>query len=72
MAEIHRTASEIKRLGFSGVVLCYGKEVQVTDDKFLGYDESKTTAMDAEIEQWKNGNLETLNMVSQGDWVGIK
>ncbi|KAK6382664.1 proline dehydrogenase [Exophiala oligosperma] len=74
-AEIARTSAEVRRLGFSGVVLCYGKEVQVqggTNDEFLGYNRNKVPALDAEVAQWEDGNIETLNMIAEGDWLGIK
>jgi hypothetical protein len=71
-AEIATTSSNIRQIGFSGVVLCYGREVQIDADKFVGYDESQCGTMAAEIAQWAKGNLETLNMVEQGDWLGIK
>ena len=71
-AEIHKTSQTIKSLGFSGVVLCYGKEV-VLDPKTMSHGhEGKDTAMNAEIDQWRNGNLETLAMMGKGDWLGIK
>lgn len=70
--EIHNTSHAIKQLGFSGVVLCYGKEVQFSAESgFHGY-AGKTSAMDAEVEQWKEGNLSTLDMTQNGDWLGIK
>ncbi|KAH8672614.1 proline oxidase PrnD [Tricladium varicosporioides] len=72
-AEIHKTSSEIKRLGFSGVVLCYGKEVQVyANGELLGYDSTELKAMDEQIDQWRDGNLKTLDMIGKGDWLGIK
>ena len=71
-AEISTTSSEVRRLGFSGVVLCYGREVQVHGDKFVGYDESHATTMENEIDEWTNGNIETLNMTIEGDWLGMK
>jgi len=71
-AEINKTSQAIKSLGFSGVVLCYGKEVQLdANQKFSGYD-SKGAAMDIEIQQWRDGNLKTLAMIGEGDWLGIK
>ncbi|KAF2098800.1 proline oxidase PrnD [Rhizodiscina lignyota] len=72
-AEIAQTSSEIRRLGFSGVVLCYGKEVQVQGgNRLVGYANSSVDTMEAEIDQWANGNLLTLDMIGEGDWLGIK
>jgi proline dehydrogenase len=71
-AEIQNTSHAIKQLGFSGVVLCYGKEVQFSAESgFHGY-AGKTSAIDAEVEEWKEGNLSTLDMTQNGDWLGIK
>ncbi|OAP59702.1 hypothetical protein AYL99_07000 [Fonsecaea erecta] len=70
--EIEQTSSEIRRLGFSGVVLCYGKEVQVEGDRFVGQNERQALEMGKEIDQWAEGNLATLEMTGQGDWLGIK
>lgn len=70
-AEINKTSQVIKGLGFSGVVLCYGKEVQLDGDKAYGY-MGQNAAMDAEIDIWRDGNLETLDMIGKGDWLGIK
>jgi hypothetical protein len=73
-AEIARTSAEIRKLGFSGIVLCYGKEVQVQGQagQPVGYESGKPNSMDLEIDQWANGNMETLDMVGVGDWLGIK
>jgi len=71
-AEIHKTSQIIKSLGFSGVVLCYGKEVQPdADSQCYGYD-GKTATIDTEIQQWRDGNLKTLAMIGEGDWLGVK
>lgn len=60
----------IRGMGYSGVILCYGREIQVSSSNEL-----RTTwdgEEKAEIEEWKKGNLETLDMVGEGDWIGIK
>lgn len=70
--EVQNTVADIKRLGFSGVILCYGKELQVGENaQLLGHREQKALGA-AEIEHWKNGNIQTLSMVGEGDWLGIK
>ena len=72
--EIQARVSQIKSLGFSGVILCYGKENQIqksgqplTDDV-----EHSDSALDKELQLWKQGNLETLDMIGDGDFLGIK
>jgi proline dehydrogenase len=72
VAEIKKTSAGIKRLGFSGVVLCYGKEVQLdANNKPIGYD-GKGPSMEAEVDEWRDGNLRTLAMMGAGDWLGMK
>lgn len=71
-AEIDQTSTLIKQLGFSGVVLCYSKEVQVdSSGKTYGYS-GDDSAIEAEVKQWRDGTLETLEMTKDGDWIGIK
>lgn len=73
VTEIKKTSSTIKGLGFSGVVLCYGKEVQLdANNKPIGYGQGDTPSLSTEIQQWRTGNLNTLDMVGAGDWLGIK
>ncbi|KAI7486011.1 MFS general substrate transporter [Hortaea werneckii] len=68
--EIQQSIQQIKGLGFSGVILCYGKEVQV--DRSSTLVSSKGNELDPEINQWKEGNLETIDMVGENDFLGIK
>ena len=67
--EIQKRILQIKSLGFSGVILCYGKESQLQKShqpQVDGFNESRQ-AFDQELELWKQGNLETLDMISDGD-----
>ena len=71
--EIQTTVANIRRLGFSGVILCYGKEFQIDENKkLLGPLQNTQSQLDAEVEHWKVGNLRTLSMIGEGDWLGIK
>ena len=69
--EICRTRDAIKRIGFSGIILCYGKEV-VVDRSNKAHSTGTIGQTAAEIAQWRDGNLETLEMVGEGDWLGMK
>ena len=73
-AEIRATVARIKDLGFSGVILCYGKEVQVQKSSRPHVDDldGAHQRLDQELELWKQGNLETLDMIGDGDYLGIK
>ncbi|KAL8639016.1 MAG: hypothetical protein Q9228_003887 [Teloschistes exilis] len=74
-SEIQARMSQIKSLGFAGVILCYGQEIQIPMSDPSALDQSHNTtnqALDQELEQWKKGNLETLDMLGSGDWLGMK
>ena len=72
--EIRGRISQIKALGFSGVILCYGKEIQIQKPTSspVGDPHFLHQAFDQELELWKQGNLETLDMIGDGDYLGIK
>ena len=72
--EIRGRISQIKTLGFSGVILCYGKEIQIQKPSSSGVDDLQYSHQDfdQELEVWKQGNLETLDMIGEGDFLGIK
>lgn len=72
--EIRAKVSQIKSLGFSGVILCYGRENQIYKAMKVQTQSQRTRKMsiDEELECWKQGNLDTLDMVGDGDWLGIK
>lgn len=71
-SEINQTRGAIKRVGYSGVILCYGKEVQVSASNELQSTGGAAASENLEIDQWRDGNLQTLDMVGEGDWIGIK
>ena len=73
-SEIQARMSQIKSLGFSGVILCYGKELQIQEPIQPRVDDFKDShqSVDQELEWWKQGNLETLNMLGDGDYLGMK
>ncbi|KAL9580661.1 MAG: hypothetical protein Q9212_004365 [Teloschistes hypoglaucus] len=73
--EIQARMAQIKSLGFAGVILCYGQEIQIpmSDPSVLNHGHNTTNQhLDQELEQWKQGNLETLDMLGKGDWLGMK
>ena len=73
-SEIQAKISQIKSLGFSGVILCYGKEIQIQKSSQPHLDDldSSPQCFDQELEFWRQGNLETLDMIGDGDYLGIK
>ena len=72
--EIQAKISQIKSLGFSGVILCYGKEVQIQKASQPHVDDLNNShqTFDQELKLWKQGNLETLDMIGDGDYLGVK
>lgn len=73
-SEIQARLSQIRALGFSGVILCYGREIQIQNSSQLHLDDLNDShqTFDQELEVWKQGNLETLDMIGDGDYLGIK
>ncbi|KUI61017.1 hypothetical protein VP1G_08210 [Cytospora mali] len=64
-------------MGYSGVILCYGKEIILHDpsssDGSLSTSGSDMgTSAEEQIAQWRDGQLETLKYISAGDFIGIK
>ena len=72
ISEIERTREKIRRIGFAGVILCYGKEILVADSDKTTSSGQSDEARDREINNWKEGNLQTLAMIGRGDWLGMK
>lgn len=70
-----RTVKGLKGRGFAGVILGYAREVVVEHEKAksaseeVGKDKAEE---EAEIEGWKRGTLETVEMTEKGDFVALK
>lgn len=71
-AEICQTKDVIKSMGYSGVILGYSKEIQVTPSNNIALMHSKTLEDDPNVREWRDGNLRTLDMIADGDWLAIK
>jgi hypothetical protein len=59
-------------MGYSGIILCYGREITVSSSNTLQRTGSGSTESNVEIAEWETGNLKTLDMIGEGDWLGIK
>ncbi|KAJ5049999.1 putative proline dehydrogenase [Penicillium chrysogenum] len=74
--EVLRTVTEVKKMGFQGIILGYSKEIVLGHDEMLSTDESGTSQYSDKcyqvIEDWKEGTLETLRMIGPGDFLGVK
>jgi proline dehydrogenase len=75
--EVQRTMSSLKDLGFQGVMLGYAKEaVFSSDTKENALKAEVTETMSSseirEIEEWRDGNLSTISLTNEGDFVALK
>lgn len=76
-AEVAATVGRLKRIGFTGVILGYAKEVVLTEEQTRGLSscgegaEAEACIRD-EITPWARGTTETVNLASPGDFVALK
>lgn len=74
-AEVRQTIASLKRIGFSGVILGYAREVVLTDAQTRDLASGSTSAADAidsEVTPWARGTMETVELASPGDFVALK
>ncbi len=67
--EVQKTISALKKTGYHGVILEYAREAPTagTDTKSDSGSASTST-----VEEWRKGMLQTVQMTSKGDFVGLK
>ena len=71
--EVQRTVTDLKKTGFTGVILAYAKEIVLRKDqsfsecKNINYEEIK-----AEVQAWRDGNIKTISLTESGDFMGLK
>ena len=78
--EVVRRTKELKRMGYKGVILAYGKEIVL--EKGEKVDVKRTTtvsdtnatesAVKNEIRAWQEGTITTIDMTPSGDHVALK
>lgn len=72
-AAVARKIKSLRGVGYQGVALCYGRETVLKGDS-----NSKQSSMEQEAQnleaahQWKEGLLNTLDCLSEGDFLAIK
>jgi proline dehydrogenase len=66
--EIQKTIQQISDMGFDGVIMQYAKEFAPGEQ----HESPSSAEGDPELEHWVKGNLETLDMIESGNWLGIK
>lgn len=75
--EVRHTVDTLKKIGFSGVILGYAKEVVLTDEQTRNL-ASGIEGLEAEecirteIMPWADGTMETVLLASPGDFVALK
>ncbi|KAG7293698.1 hypothetical protein NEMBOFW57_003755 [Staphylotrichum longicolle] len=75
--EVQRTIDSLKKIGFGGVMLCYAKEVVLTEAQMKDLASCETDAaveecVRNEITPWANGTMETVRLAPPGDFVALK
>lgn len=73
--EVKQTIASMKNFGFGGVILGYAKEFvsQSNSGRGESTSENEVSELDLKIiEKWKQGTLETLGCLDQGDFLAIK
>ncbi|KAM5343604.1 hypothetical protein ACJ41O_012141 [Fusarium nematophilum] len=71
--DVSKTVKYIKKLGYHGIILGYSKEVVLDPNVELpqtGVEEYPPECYGV-IDQWKKGNIETLEMIESGDLLAI-
>jgi proline dehydrogenase len=73
-SEVRKTVSMMKEMGFKGVILGYAKEIIVdpaaTREEVTGSVSAKS--VEGAIDQWREGNLRSLPMIGNGDFLAVK
>lgn len=75
--EVRQTISSLKKIGFSGVILGYAREVvlapeQTADLASCGEGAVAEECIRNEINPWATGTLETVRLADPGDYVALK
>ncbi|THY05185.1 FAD-linked oxidoreductase [Aureobasidium pullulans] len=65
--EILAKTQELRRIGFTGIVLANAREAQPTADVNIG-----SVVGDAQCEEWVENNLESVKQAEPGDYVGLR
>ncbi|KAF7543599.1 hypothetical protein G7046_g9969 [Stylonectria norvegica] len=74
-AEVRSTIAGLKKIGFTGVILGYAKEVVLDKSQAMGLEnaaEETEECVRDEIIPWAEGTLETVRLTEPGDFVALK
>lgn len=74
--EVQRTIRNLKGIGFTGVMLCYAKEVVLSKEQLAAAPKAAGQETEEcirnEIAPWAEGTLETVRLATEGDYVALK
>ncbi|KAK6008224.1 hypothetical protein QM012_000127 [Aureobasidium pullulans] len=65
--EIEIKTQELRRIGFTGIVLANAREAQPTKESHTG-----SVIDDAQCKEWVDNNLESVQQAEPGDYVGLR
>lgn len=65
--EIRAKTQELRRVGFTGIVLANAREAQPTTDSYVG-----SVIDDVQCEEWIRNNLESVQQAEPGDYIGLR
>jgi proline dehydrogenase len=73
-AEVRRTVDKVKGMGFAGVILGYAKETVAKKDESTDVAATRESddTISPELEAWREENLRTLELASEGDFLAMK
>ncbi|KAL9621403.1 MAG: hypothetical protein Q9160_004163 [Pyrenula sp. 1 TL-2023] len=73
-AEIKRTVEGLKNMGYPGVILAYAREVVMDEDEATALGQSIKSSADSknEVNQWEKGTIDTVELATSDDYVGLK
>lgn len=72
-SEVRETMDSIKRMGYSGIILGHTREITVDDDySTQSHEQANEASIRENIRIWRDCNLDTLENVGKGDYIGIK
>ncbi|MCJ1248839.1 proline dehydrogenase [Trapelia coarctata] len=70
--EVKQVVKGIKSIGFSGVILGHAREVVLKKGEIVGNEASSSESSKADVDRWRQGTLDTLKMIEEGDEVALK
>lgn len=72
--EVRKAVANVKQMGYQGVILNYAREIVLDTKKAqAGSKEGDyAPAFYQMVQEWKKGNLDTLQMMEPGDFIAVK